>query len=104
MNTNSTMNHISQNRRELTPAELDLVVGGKPHSGQAILDFFAWIGCGFNHHYYPTGKTKTDLDLVFTAHFYQVKCSDCGHTTWIRGELPNIQGPKIHPDAMPKIQ
>ena len=100
MNTSTMISSKYQHRRELTPAELDRVAAGAPRSGQGVLDFFAWIACGFNHHYVPTGKTKTDLDLVFRVNFYQVKCLDCGHETWKRGELPNIQGPKINPNAM----
>lgn len=84
-----------QSRRELTPDELDAVNGGKPHTGQGIIDFFSWVACGFNHHYVPTGKTKYSVDFIMKADFYEVKCTDCGHTTWKRGTAPNIQGPKI---------
>lgn len=101
MNTNTMVINKYHHRRELTLAELDFVSAGKPHSSQGICDFFAWIACGFNHHYVPTGKTKTDLDLVFRVNFYEVECKDCGHKTWKRGECPNIQGPKINPNALP---
>ena len=75
----------TQSRRELTPDELDAVNGGKPHTGQGIIDFFSWVACGFNY----------SVDFIMKADFYEVKCTDCGHTTWKRGTAPNIQGPKI---------
>ena len=52
--------------------------------GEGIVDFFAWMLCGFNHHYEPTGKTKRDVDLVFPIILEQVKCKDCGYVTWRR--------------------
>ena len=100
MKTSKMISNIYQHRRELSPEELDCVVAGKkPKQGAALFDFFMWIACGFNHHYVPTGKTRTEIDLVFEVPFYEVKCLDCGHMTWKRGECPNIQGPRISPDV-----
>ena len=90
-------------RYELTAEEQEKVTGGAPPSGQGIVDFFAWIACGFNHHYVPTGKTKKERDLVFIVDFYQIKCTDCGHLSWKRGTLPNVQGPKIDPNFKPPV-
>ena len=67
---------------ELT--QIGTATGGKPTPGEGIVDFFAWMLCGFNHHYEPTGKTKRDVDLVFPIILEQVKCKDCGYVTWRR--------------------
>ena len=86
---------------ELTPLRMERAAGGRrPSQTDGIVDFFIWAACGFHHRYVPTGKTRTDIDLVFPVKFYQVKCIDCGHISWERGEAPNIQGPKINPDAI----
>ena len=91
----------NQEQYELTPLQMERAAGGKrPKPTDGIVDFFIWAACGFHHRYIPTGKTKTDIDLVFPVKFYQVKCIDCGHISWERGEAPNIQGPKINPDAI----
>lgn len=71
------------NRSELTLARLE-EGSSQPSSGQGLIDFFAWIACGFHHHYEPTGRTKRDLELVFPVTFEQVRCRDCGHMTWRR--------------------
>lgn len=95
---NSLTNH---EQYELTQLQMERAAGGKrPKPTDGIVDFFIWAACGFHHRYVPTGKTKTDIDLVFPVKFYQVKCIDCGHISWERGEAPNIQGPKINPDAI----
>ena len=97
--------YAEQGKYELTPIQAERVVGGKkPTAGEGIVDFFIWAACGFHHRYVPTGRTKTDIDLVFPVKFYQVKCIDCGHISWERGEAPNIQGPKINPNAMAPAQ
>lgn len=70
--------------RELSMDELDAVSGGKPHEVDGIEDFFAWIACGFNHHYEYTGKTEWRLDLVFHYTYYEQKCRDCGHKSWTK--------------------
>ena len=91
----------NQEQYELTLLQMERAAGGKrPKPTDGIVDFFIWAACGFHHRYAPTGKTKTDIDLVFPVKFYQVKCIDCGHISWERGEAPNIQGPKINPDAI----
>ena len=93
-------NKMNTSINELNQTEMQNVTGGKkPTAGEGIVDFFIWAACGFHHRYVPTGKTKTDIDLVFPVKFYQVKCLDCGHISWERGELPNIQGPKINPSV-----
>ena len=91
----------NQEQYELTLLQMERAAGGKrPKPTDGIVDFFIWAACGIHHRYVPTGKTKTDIDLVFPVKFYQVKCIDCGHISWERGEAPNIQGPKINPDAI----
>ena len=91
----------NQEQYELTLLQMERAAGGKrPKPTDGIVDFFIWAACGFHHRYVPTGKTKTDIDLVFPVKFYQVKCIDCGHISWELGEAPNIQGPKINPDAI----
>ena len=91
----------NQEQYELTLLQMERAAGGKrPKPTDGIVDFFIWAACGFHHRYVPTGKTKTDIDLVFPVKFYQVKGIDCGHISWERGEAPNIQGPKINPDAI----
>ena len=91
----------NQEQYELTLLQMERAAGGKrPKPTDGIVDFFIWAACGFHHRYVPTGKTKTDIDLVFPVKFYQVKCIDCGHISWEHGEAPNIQGPKINPDAI----
>ena len=91
-----------QNMYELTQLQMEQAAGGKrPKPTDGFVEFFIWAACGFNHHYVPTGKSKTEIDLVFPVKFYQVKCTDCGHISWKRGEVPNIQGPKINPNVMP---
>lgn len=91
----------NQEQYELTLLQMERAAGGKrPKPTDGIVDFFIWAACGFHHRYIPTGKTKTDIDLVFPVKFYQVKCIDCGHISWERGEAPNILGPKINPDAI----
>ena len=91
----------NQEQYELTLLQMERAAGGKrPKPTDGIVDFFIWAACGFHHRYIPTGKTKTDIDLVFPVKFYQVKCIDCGHISWERGEAPDIQGPKINPDAI----
>ena len=91
----------NQEQYELTLLQMERAADGKrPKPTDGIVDFFIWAACGFHHRYVPTGKTKTDIDLVFPVKFYQVKCIDCGHISWERGEAPNIQGPKINPDAI----
>ena len=91
----------NQEQYELTLLQMERAAGGKrPKPTDGIVDFFIWAACGFHHRYVPTGKTKTDIDLVFPVKFYQVKCIDCGHISWERGEAPTIQGPKINPDAI----
>ena len=91
----------NQEQYELTLLQMERAAGGKrPKPTDGFVDFFIWAACGFHHRYVPTGKTKTDIDLVFPVKFYQVKCIDCGHISWERGEAPNIQGPKINPDAI----
>ena len=102
MKNKKMIEKLNQRRRELSEDELEQVAAGKKRKqSEAIYDFFMWIACGFNHHYVPTGKTRTEIDLVFPVKFYEVKCLDCGNITWKRGEAPNIQGPKINPDARP---
>ncbi len=82
------------NKRELTPVELQCLTGGKkPTAGDGIIDFFSWVACGFHHRYFYTGKSKTEIDLVFLVTFYQQKCMDCGHYSWTR--TAPVQGPKI---------
>ena len=91
----------NQEQYELTLLQMERAAGGKrPKPTDGIVDFFIWAACGFHHRYIPTGKTKTDIDLVFPVKFYQVKCIDCGHISWERGEAPDIHGPKINPDAI----
>ncbi|MBR4502968.1 MAG: hypothetical protein IKP22_13970 [Clostridia bacterium] len=93
---------MSKYMRKLTPSEMELVTDGKrPSAGQGIADLFSWIACGFHHRYALTGKTREDTSRVFPITFYQVKCLDCGHTTWTRfGGY--VRGPKVKPDLMPK--
>ena len=81
--------------QELTVDELEQVAGGKPHTGEGIIDFVSWVACGFNHHYVYTGKTKQSIDLVFHVTFYEQKCVDCGHYNWTRTAPPDVKGPKI---------
>ncbi len=82
----------------LTPAEAQRVAAGKkPMAGEGIVDFFIWMACGFHHNYVPTGRTRTEIDLVFPVTFYESRCRDCGHTTWMRmtKNQAYVQGPKI---------
>ena len=90
---------MSSIRKELSLDEAEKVAAGANHV-QAFSDFFAWIGCGFNHHYAPTGRTKHGHDFIFEATFYEVKCNDCGHITWKRmwNNEAYVQGPKIDPN------
>lgn len=81
--------------QEMGEAEMAQAAGGKPHQAEGIIDFFAWVACGFNHHYVYTGKTKQSIDLVFHVTFYEQKCRDCGHYNWTRTAPPDVQGPKI---------
>ena len=89
--------------KALTDDEIEKVTGGKGE-GKGVAEFIAWVMCGFNHHYVPTGKTTVKYDVVFEAEFYEVKCVDCGHKRWERGTPPDIKGPKINPniDVVPK--
>jgi len=64
-------------------AALDGITSGKG-SGQGIVDFFAWIACGFSHDYEDTGKTKVVMDGPVPTRFKQVRCRECGHKTWKR--------------------
>ena len=80
-NTNRT-NHL--NVQPLTQEQLESTAGGGKGQGQAIVDFIAWVACGFNHHYVDTGKTKVVMDGPIPTRFKQVKCKDCGHKTWQR--------------------
>ena len=79
--------------QELTKDDLDTVAGGKPHEVDGIVDFFAWIACGFNHHYEYTGRTQWRLDLINHYTHYEQKCRDCGHVSWTK-DAP-VTGPKI---------
>ena len=74
----------AENERELSLEEMDTVTGGGPSHGSGIVDFFAWIACGFHHDYVYTGRTKTDWDTVIPFTSYQIRCKECGHTTWTR--------------------
>ena len=99
--TTKNTNMTEQEMYELTQLQMERATGGKkPTPVDGIIDLISWAACGFHHRYVPTGKTKTDLDLVFPVRFYQVKCIDCGHISWERGEAPDIQGPKINPNAI----
>ena len=83
--------------KKLTDDEMEQITGGKGE-GKGVADFIAWVMCGFNHHYVPTGKTQVKYDVVFQVDFYEVKCIDCGHKIWKRGTPPDIKGPQINPN------
>ena len=85
---------IKDGAEELASDELDAVAGGKPYQWEGVSDFFAWIACGFNHHYEYTGKTEWRLDLLFHYTYYQQRCRDCGHISWTKE--PPVSGPKIN--------
>ena len=77
-----------RNKRQqyrLSQAEMESIVGGKPGYADGIVDFFAWIACGFNHHYVYTGKTQIRTDIVRVT-FYEQRCKDCGHINWTRSK------------------
>jgi len=83
--TTKNTNMTEQEMYELTQLQMERAAGGKkPTPVDGIIDLIAWAACGFHHRYVPTGKTKTDLDLVIPVKFYQVKCIDCGHISWER--------------------
>ena len=73
----------SMKAQELTIEQMENTTGAKGQ-GQAIVDFFAWVTCGFNHHYQDTGKTKVFMDGPIPTRFKHVRCKDCGHKTWKR--------------------
>ena len=69
---------------ELSLREMEHLAGGKPGLVDGVVNFCSWVACGFHHNYRYTGKTKTDIDLVFHVKFHQQICKDCGHENWTR--------------------
>lgn len=84
MTTTTTKERVLDEQELFELTQIETTAGGRPSPGEGIVDFFAWVACGFNHHYEPTGRTKTDLDLCIPITLEQVRCRDCGYKTWRR--------------------